>query len=72
MRKNADHPEQDKKIAAFVEKNAKNPQTYFLGGNNCTNFVTEALRAGGVGVYTDSPIPNLQFWLIGRTTLRKK
>ena len=58
--------EQDKKINDFVNNTIANPGTYALVGNSCTNFVTQALQAGSVPIGTDSPYPNLQYWLIKR------
>ena len=57
-------PEQDAKINSFINNARANPGIYALVGNSCTNFVTAALKAGNVPIWTDSVSPNIQYWLI--------
>jgi len=51
-------PEQDKKIADFVAARTANPGTYNLLSRNCSHFVSDALRAGGVPT-TSTGIPGI-------------
>jgi RHS repeat-associated protein len=56
-------PDQDKKIADFIAQRRANPGKYSFLNRNCSHFVSDALRAGGVPT-TRTGIPGVgrQHW----------
>lgn len=54
--------EQDRLMAEYIRMSSQaTPSDYALLTNNCTNFVSEVLRQGGVLVPSASPLPRLYF-----------
>lgn len=53
-------PDQDKKMAEFIERTTANPGTYRFTGNNCTNFVRSVLEQAGIST-PSSPGPRPYF-----------
>ena len=55
-------PEQDRLMAEYMRMASQaTPSDYALLTNNCTNFVSEVLRQGGISVPPTSPRPRLFF-----------
>jgi hypothetical protein len=46
-------PDQDSAVQSYIDSRKTNPGDYCLYSRNCTNFVGDAMRAGGVNVPTD-------------------
>jgi RHS repeat-associated protein len=50
-------PEQDAAMQAAIDERKRNPGNYNLHGRNCSRFVGDVLKAGGVGGVPDTRYP---------------